>query len=337
MAKKIFGIDFGTNAIKVYKKGDGIILSERTAVSAVGKEKRAIAIGEKSYEMYEKAPPSIYISLPISRGVISHLDDMVSLWNYMGRLISGKRKMNNCQFYIAVPADITEVEKQAYSKIITKSETKPGKVCLIDKPLADAYGLGLDVEASRGIMTVNLGADTTEISVLSLGGIVVSKLLPYGGNDFDRIIQAYLRKKENFIIGLKTAEQIKKQLVSVEPGEAEITVAGRDVLRGLPGEIRVTSKEIHPLVRDIFHTLAVEARSMLEHTPPEISSEIREKGVYLTGGTSKIPGLDRFFANWVNVRVNTTDNAVKTVASGMGYLAEHPKLATRYAVPLEKG
>lgn len=336
MAKKIFGIDFGTNAIKVYKKGDGIILSERTAVSTVGKEKRAIAIGEKSYEMYEKAPPSIYISLPISRGVIAHLDDMVSLWNYMGQRISGKRKMNHCQFYIAVPGDITEVEKQAYSKIITKSETKPGKVCLIDKPLADAYGLGLDVEKARGIMIVNLGADTTEISVLSLGGIVASKLLPWGGNDFDRIIQNYLRKQYNFVIGLKTAEQLKKQLISVEPVDREMTAAGRDVLRGLPGEMKVSAQEIHPLVKDIFHTLAVEIRSMLEHTPPEISSEIRERGVYLTGGTSMIPGLDQFFANWVNVRVNTTGSAVKTVAAGMGYLAEHPRLAARYAVPLEK-
>lgn len=336
MARKVFGIDFGTNAIKVYKKGDGIILSERTAVSTVGKEKRAIAIGEKSYEMYEKAPPSIYISLPISRGVISHLDDMVSLWNYMGQRISGKRKMNHCQFYIAVPADITEVEKQAYSKIITRSETKPQKVCLIDKPMADAYGLGLDVEKSRGIMVVNLGADTTEISVLSLGGVVVSRLLPYGGNDFDRIIQTYLRKKYNFIIGLKTAEQAKKQLISVEPGETEVTVAGRDVLRGLPGELQLSSKEVYPLVKDIFHRLAVESRSMLEHTPPEISSEIRERGVYLTGGTSLIPGLDQFFANWVNVRVNTTSSATNTVAVGMGYLAEHPKLAARYAVPLEK-
>ena len=336
MAKKIFGIDFGTNAIKVYKKGDGIILSERTAVSTVGKEKRAIAIGEKSYEMYEKAPPSIYISLPISRGVIAHLDVMVSLWNYMGQQISGKRKMNHCQFYIAVPGDITEVEKQAYSKIITKSETKPGKVCLIDKPLADAYGLGLDVEKARGIMIVNLGADTTEISVLSLGGIVVSKLLPWGGNDFDRIIQTYLRKQYNFIIGLKTAEQLKKELISVEPADREMTAAGRDVLRGLPGEMKVSSREIHPLIKDIFHTLAVEIRSMLEHTPPEISSEIREQGVYLTGGTSMIPGLDQFFANWVNVRVNTTNSAVKTVAAGMGYLAEHPRLAARYAVPLEK-
>lgn len=336
MAKKVFGIDFGTNAIKVYKKGDGIILSERTAVSTVGKEKRAIAIGEKSYEMYEKAPPSIYISLPISRGVISHLDDMVSLWNYMGRQISGKKKMNHCQFYIAVPADITEVEKQAYSKIVTKSDAKPGKVCLIDKPLADAYGLGLDVEKSRGIMVVNLGADTTEISILSLGGIVVSKLLPYGGNDFDRIIQTYLRKKYNFVIGLKTAEQVKKQLISVEPGESEITVVGRDVLRGLPGEMSVSSGEIYPLVKNIFHTLVVEIRSMLEHTPPEISSEIRERGVYLTGGTSMIPGLDQFIANWVNVRINTTSSAIKTVASGMGYLAEHPKLAARYAMPLDK-
>ena len=114
MAKKTFGIDFGTSTIKVYKNGDGIILLEKNAVSTVGKEKKPVAIGEKAYEMYEKAPPSIHVSLPLSRGVVSHLDDMVALWNFMGQAVSGKKKMKRCQFYIAVPADITEVEKQAY-------------------------------------------------------------------------------------------------------------------------------------------------------------------------------------------------------------------------------
>lgn len=335
MAKKTFGIDFGTNAIKVYKKGEGIILSERTAVSMVGKNKKAIAIGEKSYEMYEKAPPSIYVSLPLSRGVVSHLADMVALWDFMGRKISGRRNLGHCQFYIAVPADITEVEKQAYSKIITQSETKPKSVCLIDKPVADAYGLGLNVEHMRGLMIVNLGADTTEISVLSLGGIVVSKLIPFGGNDFDRNIQTYLRKKYNFMIGLKTAEHIKKQLVSTDPFSDVVSVVGRDVLKGLPQEMEIASEEIYPLTKDIFSLMTAETRSMLEHTPPEISSEIRERGIYLTGGTSFIAGLNQFFANQVNIRVNTTIHAEKTVAKGVGYLAEHPKTAERYAVPLE--
>lgn len=336
MAKKTFGIDFGSNMIKVYQKGNGIVLGERTAVSTVGKEKRAIAIGEKAYEMFEKAPPSIEVSLPIRRGVISHLDYMVSLWNYMGHMISGKRKLNHCIFYLTVPADITEVEKQAYSKIISKSESKPKKICLIDKPVADAYGLGLDVEKSRGIMTMNFGADTTEITILSLGGIVVSRLLPYGGNDFDRMIQTYLRKEYNFVIGLKTAETIKKELVFAGKASTEYTVVGRDVLKGLPGELTVTAKEIYPLIKDIFVNIASEAISILEHTPPEISSEIHQNGLYLTGGSSLIPGLDQYLANKLNLRVNTTSNAENTVVKGIGYLAEHPRLAQNFAVPLDE-
>lgn len=334
MARKTFGIDFGTSAIKVYKKGDGIILLERTAVSTVGKDKKPVAIGEKAYEMYEKAPPSIHVSLPISRGVVSHLEDMVALWNFMGQKISDKKKMNRCQFYIAVPADITEVEKNAYSKIITKSDSKPQKVCLIDKPIADAYGLGLDVEHARGMMIVNLGADTTEVTILSLGGMVVSKLLPYGGNDFDRAIQGYIRKKYNFVIGLKTAENIKKQLVSTDELDQTITVVGRNVVKGLPGELTISSGEIYALTKDIFFQIAAAIRSMLERTPPEISTEIRQDGIYLTGGTSLIKGLDQFLANEVSIRVNTTKNAQKTVITGIGYLSEHPKLAAKYAVPL---
>jgi rod shape-determining protein MreB len=248
---------------------------------------------------------------------------MVALWNYMGQKISGKKKLNRCQFYIAVPADITEVEKQAYSKIVTKAESKPPKICLIDKPVADAYGLGLDVEKSHGILIVNLGADTTEVSILSLGGIVVSKLIPYGGNDFDRAIQNYVRKEYNFIIGLKTAEQAKIDLISTVATDQTVTVVGPDVLKGLP------------LIKDIFYSLATQIRSMLERTPPEISSEIVHNGIYLTGGTSFIDGIDQFFANEVNVRVNTTKSAQKTVVAGIGYLSEHPKVAARYAVPLE--
>ncbi len=335
MAKKTFGIDFGTSTIKVYKNGDGIILLEKNAVSTVGKEKRPVAIGEEAYEMYEKAPPSIHVSFPLRRGVVSHLDDMVALWNFMGRAISGRRKMNRCQFYIAVPSDITEVEKQAYSKIITQSDSRPKKVCLIDKPVADAYGLGIDVENMRGILIVDLGADTTEISVLSFGGIVFSTLLPYGGNDFDRSIQNYVRKEYNFVIGLRTAEQVKISLVSLLKAERTVTVSGRDLLKGLPGKITLSSKEIFPLTKEIFISVASQTRSMLERTPPEISSEIIHNGIFLTGGTSFIEGLDQFLANAVNVRVNTTKNAQKTVAEGVGYLSEHPEEADKYAVPLE--
>ena len=334
LSMNAFGIDLGTSNIKIYNRADDTILVEKNMI-AIENKNTLFAYGDSAFEMYEKAPPSIHVSFPISKGVISHFEDMVALWNFMIQGIAKRRKLWHCSFYIAVPADITEVEKQAYSKIITQSEYKPKKVCLIDKPVADAYGLGLDVEKSRGILVVNFGADTTEITILSLGGIVSSKLLPFGGNYFDKVIQNYVRRKYNFVIGLRSAEQLKMELVSAYKSDKEMSVVGRDVLKGLPGQITLNAKEIHPLVQDVFHKIAAEVRSMLEHTPPEISSEIVHNGIFLTGGSSFIEGIDQLIANEVNVKVNTTDSARKTVVTGMGYLAEHPKVAARYAVPLE--
>lgn len=335
MAQKIYGIDFGTDTIKIYKKGQGIILIEKNVVSTVGKERRPVAIGEEAYEMFEKVPPSINVSFPLSHGVVSKIDDMIALWNFMGAKISRSKRMKGFQFYIAVPADITEVEKFAYSRIISESESKPKKVCLIDKPIADAYGLGLDIEKANGILIVNIGADTTEISVLSCGGIVVSKLLPYGGKYFDDQIKSYIRKQYNFVIGLKTAEHIKKELVTAFPMQGELEVMGRDVVKGLPGKQLIKATEIFPLVNDVFYEIAISIKTMLERTPHEISHEIVHNGVYLTGGSSWINGLDQLIANETFLKVNTTKNAQKTVVTGLGYLAEHPKLAAGYAVEIK--
>ncbi len=335
MAQKTYGIDFGTSTIKVYKKGKGIILLERNVVSTVGKENRPVAIGEEAYDMYEKVPPSIHVSFPLSHGVIANMQDMIALWNFMVARVSGKRKLKGGEFYIAVPADITEVEKAAYSRIITEGESKPKRISLIDKPIADAYGLGLDVEKSHGILIVNIGADTTEISILSLGGIVVSKLLPYGGNYFDNEIVNYVRKQYNFVIGRKTAEQIKRSLISVAPSEEKVRITGSDIVKGLPGEIQINSLEVNPLVKDVYFKITSEIHSMLEHTPPEISHEIKNNGIYLTGASSWIRGLDQLIANDMYLKVNTTKNAQKTVVTGLGYLAEHPKTAAKYAVVLK--
>lgn len=338
MAHKTFGIDFGTGTIKVYKKTEGIILNERNVVATIGKnkEKRPIAIGDKAYEMFEKVPPNIHVSFPLHNGVIAQMQDMIALWNFMTTKVSGGRRLKGADFYITVPADIREVDKKAFSKVITEGDCKPHKVCLIDKPIADALGMNLDVENSRGIMIVNIGADTTEISVLSLGGIVVSKLLPYGGNYFDKQIINYVRKEYNFVIGRKSAEQIKKSLVSAVPVDETATVIGRNVVRGLPGEVTVSSGEIFPLVKDVFYSISAAVKSMLERTPPEIATEIREHGIYLTGGSSWLRGIDQLLANETRYKVNTTKHAQRTVITGLGYLAEHPKIAAKYSVPLDE-
>lgn len=336
MTHKIFGIDFGTGTVKVYRKNEGIIMNERTVVATVGqnRERHPVAIGDDAYEMYEKVPPSIHVSFPMSHGVIANLQDMVALWNFMIEKISGRRRLKGAEFYISVPSDIGEVEKNAFSKIITEGECKPKRVCLIEKPIADALGLGLDIEKSRGIMIVNVGADTTEISVLSLGGIVISKLLPYGGNYFDTQIINYIRKEYNFIIGKRTSEQIKKDLVSAMPVDESVTAVGRNVIKGLPGEVFIRSTEIFPLVQDAFAAIVSSVKAMLERTPPEIASEIQQEGIYLTGASSWLQGLDQLLANETSYKVNTTRHAQKTVITGLGYLAENPRTAARYSVPL---
>ncbi len=338
MAHKAFGIDFGTGTVKVYRKAEGIILNERTVVATVGKNsaRRPVAIGDKAYEMFEKVPPNIQVSFPLQNGVIAQMQDMIALWNFMMTKISKGRKIKNADFFISVPADIREVDQNAFSRVVTEGEYKPHKVSLIRKPIADALGLKLDVENARGIMIVNIGADTTEISVLSLGGIVVSKILPYGGNYFDQQILQYIRKEYNFVIGRKTAEQIKKTLVSAVPVDESVTVVGRNVVKGLPGEVSITSGEIFPLVQGMFLTISAAVKSMLERTPPEIASEIANNGIYLTGGSSWLRGMDQLVANETRYRVNTTKHAQRTVISGLGYLADNPKKAAAYAIPLQK-
>lgn len=332
MGHKAYGIDFGSNTIKVYRKGQGIVLTEKNIVSTVGKDKRPVAVGEDAYEMYERAPASIHVAFPIKRGIISDMDDMVALWNFAGKKLAGHRRFKGGDFYLSVPADITDVEKKAYERIITDSECKPKKVMLIPKPVADAYGLGLDVEQSSGILIANLGADTVEISVLSRGGIVVSKILPYGGNDYDDKIRNYVRKKYNFLIGKRTAEFVKTSLISAVPDDRVVKVVGRDVVKGLPGEITLSSTEINPLINDRFDDIAVAIRAVIERTPPEISHEITQRGVFVTGASSWINGIDDVIMRETGIGVNVSKDAQKTVASGLGFLAEHSKLAAKYAI-----
>lgn len=332
MAHKTYGIDFGTGTIKIYKKGQGIILLERNVVSTVGKEKRPIAIGEEAYEMYEKEPPSIHVSFPLNHGVIAHMQDMIALWNFMNEHVTGKKKLKHQEYYIAVPADITEVEKQAYFQIVSDGDSKPKRVSLIDKPVATVYGLDIDLESVQGICIVDMGADTTEFTILSLGGIVVTKLLPYGGNYFDTFIRDYMRKQHNFVIGNRTAEQIKKQIISAVPQERSMKAIGRDVLRGLPREMEIHSQEIFPHVEEVFIQIAAAIQSMIEHIPPEISTEIMQKGIYLTGGSSQIAGLEQLIGNMAGVKVNMVPKPQETVVKGLGYLSEHPKIAAKHAV-----
>lgn len=330
MSQKVFGIDFGTQTIKIYKKAQGIILNEKSVVATGGKESIAIAVGDEAFDMYEKAPDSIRVTFPLIHGAVAHMEDMVALWNYAFGQIANEQKMKSAEFHIAVPCDITEVEKRAFYDVLVASKLKIKKAVLIDKPVADAVGIGLDVNQCAGAMIVNMGADTTEISIISLGGIVLSKLLPIGGNTIDKAIRTMVNVKEHFSIGSKTAETIKIFFSEKYQPDAAIEIKGRSIIKGLPDKKQILGETIYPLMEDYIHAIEDVIKSTIERTPPEISTDIIEDGVYLTGGSSCICGIDTILEKRTGLKMNLCKNAQTTVIDGIGKMIEQPKYATYY-------
>ena len=211
-----YGIDIGTSNFKMCCSDKDKILNEKNII-AIANKTEILAFGDEAYEMYEKAPEHIEVSFPVKFGVIADIENMQTLlFNFFNKINEGK-KITGSDFYIAVPTDVTEVEKRAFYELVVDSKVKAKNVYVVDKPVADAIGAGLDVTKSKGIMIVNIGAETTEISVLSLGGIVISKAVKIGGNKLDDCIISNVRKAYNLVIGSKTAENLKKELGSAVP------------------------------------------------------------------------------------------------------------------------
>lgn len=325
MASKIFGIDFGTSTIKIYKKGDGLILDEKNVI-AVENRKNVKAVGNEAYEMLEKAPINIEVTYPVRNGVIADIANMQSLLNYtLKRINKVTKRFGSNEFIIAVPTDITEVEKKAFIDLIVNSNVNAKNISIVEKPIADALGAGLDVTIARGVMTVDIGADTTEISILSLGGIVLSKLIPVGGNRLDESIKLYVKKKYNLIIGDKTAEVIKKQLASANESEEEsIKVYGRNVVTGLPTEMEISSSMVYESIKEYLYSIIDSIRMILERTPPEISSDIIDSGIYITGGSANIRNLDKLISEQTDLLVNLCNDPENTVVNGLGRIIEEP-------------
>lgn len=329
MARKAIGMDFGTSTIKIYKTGEGIILDERNMI-AIANKKDIIAIGNEAFEMYEKTPANIKVSYPVRSGVIADIANMQSLLNQLLKMIQNKHSLfGGMNYLIAVPTDITEVEKRAFYDLIASSNAKANSIKVVEKPIADALGIGLDINHARGVMTVNIGADTTEISIMSLGGIVLSKLIPIGGNKLDESIRLYVKKKYNLIIGDKTAEVIKKELSSALEGEDyTIKVYGRNVVMGLPSEMEISSAMVYQSIKEYLYSIIDSIKIILERTPPEISADIIDSGIYITGGSSGIRYLDELIKKETDLKINICEDASNTVVRGLGRIIEEPELAS---------
>lgn len=325
MNDNIFGVDLGTCNLKVYSKSNGKIMKEKNTIAIIDKS-RIYAYGDSAYEMYEKTPEAIKVIFPVVSGVIAD-------YNYLQTMVLSfledkvNSKLRSSEFVVAVPTDITDVEKRAFYDIFLKNKIRPKNILLCEKPIADAVGLGLDINQPTGILIVDMGADTTEISVISMGGLVLSELLHFGGNRLDENIITHLRNEYNLVIGKKTAKEIKETIGSGMPGRTEsMNIVGRDVLTGLPVEMTIHASVAYDAMKKTLESFCTSIKMILEKTPPELAKDIMHSGIYITGGSSLIHNLDKLFESITNIKVNTTDAPDESVVRGLVKIVSDPKL-----------
>ncbi len=326
----MYGIDLGTGNIKIYDKQRDEILNERNMI-AIGRDNEVQAIGDEAYEMYEKAPDHIQVSAPLKFGVIADINNMQKILTGFIRHIR-KGNVKGADYYIAVPSDINEVEKRAFYDLVVSTETKAKNVRIVDKSIADAVGVGIDVKKAKGVLIVDIGAETTEVSVLSLGGNVLSRLIDTGGSKFDDAICNIVKKEENLVIGKKTAEQLKMNIAfATEPEDVYMDAYGRNVMSGLPAKAEVSAALVSEALTEHIQSIIDNIKVLLERTPPELSSDIINSGIFVTGGGSAIQNLDVLLERELGLKVNLTEKPSESVARGLGEImsnaADYQKLS----------
>ncbi len=310
-----FGIDLGTSNIKIYSMADDSVMIEKNMI-AIANKKTVFAYGNSAYEMYEKAPSNIQISNPLCNGVIADIKNMEELVKFFVNDIS-KGNIKPADYYIAVPTDITEVEKRAFYDLIKEANVKAKKIMVVEKAVADGLGMEIDVKNSQGVLVVNIGYDTTEVSILSLGGIVLSRLIKTGGLKFDEAIRQAVRKEFNLLIGQKTAEQIKKSIGSLEKEGKGAVVYGRDIVVGLPVEREIPTDLINRCLEEHFNSIIDSIKVILERTPPELGADIFRHGIYLTGGASQISHFSELVQKATGLKVNQAERPIESVVLGL--------------------
>jgi len=321
VASNAFGIDLGTGNIKIYSNIDGMILNEKNMI-AIKNRSMLFSYGNAAYEMYEKAPSNIVVSRPVNNGVIADIQNMQTLLrNFVNDISEGN--LRPADYYISVPTDITEVEKRAFFDLVKDANVKSRKIMIVEKAIADGLGLDIDVKNSQGIMIVNIGFDTTEISILSLGGIVLSRLIKTGGKKLDECIRNIIRKEYNLMIGSKTAERVKIALGELEETGEDAIVYGRDIVTGLPVERSIPLILLRKAMKEQFETIIDNIKVILERTPPELGADIYRKGLYLTGGVARVSHLNELIAQGTGLRVNLADNATESVACGLAKVIQN--------------
>ena len=320
------GIDLGTANTLVYsERHKKIVLNEPSVVAVDRETRKVLAIGSEAKEMIGKTPDSIIAIKPLSEGVIADYDITEAMIKYFIKKVFGKYNCFMPEIIICVPIDVTGVEKRAVLESAISAGAK--KAYLIEEARAAALGSGMKISEPRGNMIVDIGGGSTDIAVISLGGTVVSKTIRVAGNNFDSDIIKYVKKKHNLLIGERTAEEIKIKIGSAILLEAEetLTIKGRDMIMGLPKSIILTSTEITKALEDSLMEIVTCIKQVLETTPPELSSDIVDDGIVMTGGGSLIKNFTTLVSNCTNLNVRLADNPLESVVLGTGLALQQLK------------
>ena len=316
------GIDLGTATVLVYLKGKGIVLNEPSVVAVDRVTGKLIAVGSEAQETLGRTPGNIVAIRPLREGVISDYEMTECMIKEFIRKVQGFRLFKP-NVVICVPSIITEVEERAVIDAGTQAGAK--RVFLIEEPVAAAIGAGIDITKPNGNLVVDVGGGTTDIAVISLGGVVESTSIKIAGDKFDEAIIKYIRRKHNALIGERTAEQIKKNIGCVYPRSEEeiIEVKGRCLMTGLPRTFTVSSTEVLEALEEVSSAIVEAIHSVLERTPPELTGDISSNGIVMTGGGSLICGFDKLVASKTGIPTRVADEAVSCVAYGTGNCLEN--------------
>lgn len=317
------GIDLGTANTLVYVRGKGIVISEPSVVAVDTKSKRALAVGVEAKAMVGKTPETIVAIRPLKDGVIADFDTVEMMLHYFIRKVHVQKFMApHPRVVIGIPSGVTEVEKRAAKDAALSAGAR--EAYTIEEPMAAAIGAGLPINEPVGSMIIDIGGGTTEVAVISLGGIVVNHSIRVAGDEIDDSIVQYARRDHNLVIGDRSAENAKIACGSAYPLEEERTILlrGRDLLTGLPKSVEVSSVEIRDAVSGPINTIVDLVKSCIEETPPELVADIMERGITLAGGGALLLGLDKRLQSELRMPVNRADDPLTCVARGTGRVAE---------------
>jgi len=331
------GIDLGTANTLVHVKGKGILIREPSVVAINNNTGELLSVGLEAKNMIGRTPGNITAIRPMKDGVIADFQITQGMLKYFIRKVAGKSLIIKPRVIVCVPSGVTEVEKRAVIDATLQAGAK--EAYLIEEPMAAAIGANLPVEDPYGSMVVDIGGGTSEVAVISLGGIVVSRSLRIAGDDLDDAIVHYVKKEYNLMIGERTAEDLKIKLGSAYPMQTEVkhNISGRDLVTGLPKDLSISSEEIREALQEAINSIVDSIKYTLEKTPPELAADVMERGIMLTGGGALLKGIDKLIEEETGIPVNIAEFPLDCVVIGTGMVLDEIEVLKNVLVSSNKG